>query len=122
ILNVKNRATYLAIRPEEYKLPNMSEAYYAMARIIDIYTLWKDAEKKDYPLFEENIREYLGGTSGINKGIIKTLKDPEDIGNFFYYNNGITIICSYAKADSKKIQIIVPQIVNGCQTVNSIVE
>lgn len=121
-LNVFNKATYLAIRPNEYKLPNMSEAYYVMAKINDIYNLYKDATDKKYPLFEENIREYLGGTSGINKGIINTLRDKDQRGNFFYYNNGITIICKSAKADSKEIKIENPQIVNGCQTVNSIYE
>ncbi|MCD4747170.1 MAG: AIPR family protein [Bacteroidales bacterium] len=121
-LNVKNKAAYLAIRPQEYNLPNMSEAYYVMAKVTEIYKLWNDAEAKNYPLFEENIREYLGGTSGINKRIITTLKDENERGNFFYYNNGITIICERAKADAKIVNITNPQIVNGCQTVNSIVE
>jgi len=76
----------------------------------------------DYPLFEENIREYLGGTSGINKSIILTLKNKYERRNFFYYNNGITMICGKAKADSKEVAIEDPQIVNGCQTVNSIAE
>ena len=121
-LRVKNKATYLAIRPEQYVLPNMSEAYYAMAKVSDVFKLWQDAEDKRYPLFEKNIREYLGGTSGINKGIITTLRDPNERGNFFYYNNGITVICDKAKADSNYIAIDNPQIVNGCQTVNSIAE
>lgn len=121
-LKVKNKGTYLAIRPDEYALPNMSEAYYVMAKITDVYNLWKSAEESSYPLFEENIREYLGGTSGINKAIIGTLKNPDERGNFFYYNNGITIICDRAKADAKKVDIVNPQIVNGCQTVNSIAE
>ena len=121
-LKVKNKGTYLAIRPNDYALPNMSEAYYVMAKITDVYNLWKLAENNNYPLFEENIREYLGGTSGINKGIINTLKNPKERGNFFYYNNGITIICDNAKADSQKVRISNPQIVNGCQTVNSIAE
>jgi hypothetical protein len=121
-LNIKNKGTYLAIRPLEYDLPNMSEAYYVMAKVPDVFKLWQDAESKDYPLFEENIREYLGGTSGINKAIISTLKNPDERGNFFYYNNGITVICDNAKADSKSININNPQIVNGCQTVNSIAE
>lgn len=121
-LSVKNKASYLAIRPKQYNLPNMSEAYYVMSKVTEIYKLWSEADRKDYPLFEENIREYLGGTSGINKGIITTLKDVNERGNFFYYNNGITIICKKAKADSKTVEITNPQIVNGCQTVNSIVE
>lgn len=121
-IGVKNKGTYLAIRPQEYDLPNMSEAYYVMAKISDIYNLWSKAEEEKYPLFEENIREYLGGTSGINKAIIDTLKDPKERGNFFYYNNGITIICDAAKADARTVNITNPQIVNGCQTVNSIAE
>ena len=122
-LYVKNKATYLAIRPEQYNLPReMKEAYYVMARVNDIFNLWKQAEDEKYPLFKENIREYLGGSSGINKGIITTLKDPEEREKFFYYNNGITIICNKAKAESQKVYIFNPQIVNGCQTVNSIAE
>jgi len=121
-LSVLNKATYLAIRPEEYKLKNMSEAYYVMSKISDIYKLFKDAEKKKYPLFEANIREYLGGTSGINKAIINTLKNEYERQNFFYYNNGITIICNDAHGTAKSIEIKNPQIVNGCQTVNSIVQ
>ncbi len=121
-IKCKNKAAYLAIRPKEYDLPNMSEAYYVMAKISDIYNLWSKAEEEKYPLFEENIREYLGGTSGINKSIIDTLKNSEEKNNFFYYNNGITIICDEAKADPKAVNITNPQIVNGCQTVNSIAE
>jgi len=44
-LGVKNKATYLAIRPNEYSLPNMSEAYYVMAKVIDVYSLFRKAEK-----------------------------------------------------------------------------
>ena len=121
-LNIKNKGSYLAIRPKEYDLPHMFEAYYVMAKVSDVFQLWKDAEDRQYPLFEENIREYLGGTSGINKGIITTLKAPDERNNFFYYNNGITVICGKAKATSKQIEIDNPQIVNGCQTVSSIAE
>ena len=121
-LNVQNKASYLAIRPQEYKLPHMSEAYYVMASVFDIYQLWKKSKENDYELFEENIREYLGKTSSINKNIIETLRDDEEKGKFFYYSNGITIICEKADADSQKVNIENPQIVNGCQTVNSIAE
>ena len=63
-----------------------------LVNVVDIYEIYKQAIEKNYELFEENIREYLG-TQGINNGIIKTLKDSVDRANFFYYNNGITIIC-----------------------------
>ncbi|MDI9313020.1 MAG: AIPR family protein [Limnohabitans sp.] len=118
--DVINKGVYLAIRPA-YGL-KMPPTYYVMTRVTDVYKLWKDAKDKNYTLFEKNIREYLGGTSGINKGIINTLKDKNERSRFFYYNNGITIICDDAKADASKVEIENPQIVNGCQTVNSISE
>ena len=121
-LKVKNKGTFLAIRPHEYKLPNMSEAYYVMASVYDIYQLWKNAKENNYELFEENIREYLGKTSSINKNIIETLQDDKEKDKFFYYSNGITIICDKARATAREVRITNPQIVNGCQTVNSITE
>ena len=77
-----------------------------------------------------NIREYLGNR-GVNKNIYTTLLDPEERKNFFYYNNGITIICDRMKkietqSSTNNMNAVFgidnPQIVNGCQTVNSIYE
>ena len=87
------------------------------------------ASNKNYQLFEENIREYLGAGSktSINNGIIQTLKNENERKNFLYYNNGITITCSDIEKDTpekskRNLPLVQPQIVNGCQTVNSIVE
>ena len=77
-----------------------------------------------------NIREYLGN-KGVNKSIYKTLLSSEDRNNFFYYNNGVTLVCDKMSkintASSKSnmnayFTVDNPQIVNGCQTVNSIYE
>lgn len=125
ILNTKNKATSLNILPEEYNLPEMLRSHYIMTPIFELYDMYRKAEKSDYPLFEENIREYLG-TKGINNGIIKTLKNKAERTRFFYYNNGITIICEGAgkksNNNSYSIELTNPQIVNGCQTINSINE
>ncbi len=105
---------------------------YVLVNVVDLYEIYKEAVKTNYELFEENIREYLG-TQGVNNGIIKTLKSKTDRENFFYYNNGVTIICERcgtlkgreASDDSKNLygfKLVNPQIVNGCQTVNSIAE
>lgn len=117
----KNKGTFLAIRPVEYDLPNLKTTFYIMAKVSDVYDLLKTANEKQYSLFEQNIREYLGRSSGINKGIMRTLRDKSERNNFFYYNNGITIIVKSAKAE-RDIRVENPQIVNGCQTVNSIFE
>ncbi len=124
--NVKTlyKGTALSLLPEEYNLKGMSKAYYVMTPIISIYKMYEEAMKKDYPIFEENIREYLGSNS-VNKGIIDTLNNKKDRNNFFYYNNGITVICDEAKGATSNgfnVTLYQPQIVNGCQTVNSIKE
>lgn len=76
-------------------------------------------------LFFSNIRNYLGGTK-INKEIQKTFR--ENPTNFWYFNNGITIICedfdhiALKNSLSSTLPIYAPQIVNGCQTANAIYE
>lgn len=65
------------------------------------------------------------------KNIINILKNKEERINFFYYNNGITLICNDMSSIKTQNSILNrnacftvtnPQIVNGCQTVNSIYE
>lgn len=127
-----NNGTVLNINNESYHLDNSIDAKYVFTPVVCIYKMVKDAEIKGYPLFEKNIREYLGN-KGINKRIYETLKDEQERKNFFYYNNGITVICSKINTAKSvtpntktgshvgiKFTIENPQIVNGCQTVNSI--
>jgi hypothetical protein len=123
-LKTTNKGTILRILPKEYDLKGMSPAHYIMTPVSVIYKMYTDALQKQYPLFEENIREYLGRNS-INNGIMKTLKNEDDRKNFFYYNNGITIICEEATPSSGSgftICVSQPQVVNGCQTVSTIFE
>jgi hypothetical protein len=121
-----NKGTVLNINPKSYDLPGMIDAKYVFTPVYELYNMVNLANNKGYLLFEENIREYLGN-KGVNAKIISTLKDPKDRNNFFYYNNGITIICKGIRNNDKKtlrfqqsFEISNPQIVNGCQTVNTI--
>jgi len=82
--------------------------------LADIYDL---AQKANEYLFATNIRNYLQ-KSKINKGMAKTLNSEP--ANFWYYNNGITIVCDDFKAQNSKIVMTTPQVVNGCQTVTTI--
>lgn len=123
-----NDGTVLNIDSNAYKLPSLTDAKYILTPVKLIYEIVKDAKEKDYMLFEENIREYLGN-KGVNARIAKTLDDDLDRDNFFYYNNGITVICDSVKKetihDPKLNRAYIaenPQIVNGCQTVNTIYE
>jgi AIPR protein len=68
-------------------------------------------------LFARNVRGFLG-TSKINKDLEKTLDTEPEF--FWYYNNGITIICDSAerlsRAGRNMIRIVNPQVINGQQT------
>lgn len=125
-----NKGTVLNINSDSYKLTNVIDARYVFTPIVSVYRFYRDSVEKGYSIFDMNIREYLGNR-GINKNIYKTLLDSEERKNFFYYNNGITIICNKMhKIEthpsnnnmSASFKVENPQIVNGCQTVNSIYE
>ncbi len=125
-----NKGTVLNINNSAYKLANVIDAKYIFTPVTEIYKIYTKAMKEGYPIFDKNIREYLGNR-GVNKNIYNTLMDPIDRKNFFYYNNGITIICDKVKNSDLSFpaqnigvtyDVINPQIVNGCQTVNSIYE
>lgn len=69
-------------------------------------------------LFFSNIRNYLGKNTSINKGIKDTLENNTD--KFWFFNNGVTIVCDEFINYRNKVTIKAPQIVNGCQTAKSI--
>ncbi len=86
-----------------------------------IYEIYKNK------LFDRNIRYYKGAKSGtINAQIIDTIGEQKDRKNFWYYNNGITIVCSLIREnfvnDKNSLSVTGPQIINGCQTTVSIFE
>ncbi len=121
-----NDGTVLQINKENYGLPNLIEAKYVFTPVKVIYDIVKSSKEKGYSLFAENIREYLGN-KGINAQIAKTLEDENERANFFYYNNGITVICDKIDKEqsnniryNRRFVTYNPQIVNGCQSVNSI--
>jgi hypothetical protein len=78
-------------------------------------------ERAGTRLFARNVRGFLGNTE-INAGMEATLeKEPE---YFWYYNNGITIVCDEATHESSRGQNILrvtnPQVINGQQTTRTL--
>ena len=75
--------------------------------------------KIDESLFEENIRLYLGEKNEINYKIYRSALSSSSA-EFWYLNNGITIVCDsyrYVTAQANApVSIKNPQIVNGGQT------
>ncbi len=75
-------------------------------------------------IFDLNIRRFLGSGGGVNKGIRSTCVDVQLSYQFWFLNNGITIVCDQFDAvtdpDSPHIRITNMQIVNGCQTATTL--
>ena len=74
-------------------------------------------------LFARNVRGFLGHTK-INKEMQQTLKGKPEY--FWYFNNGVTIICDTVSPDPVRGQeyLIVtnPQVINGQQTTRALAE
>lgn len=83
--------------------------------LASLYTRYGDR------LFERNIRLFRGIRKGsINSDIVNTALNANDSKKFWYYNNGISFVCSDFSFDNEndpaKVTVIGPQIINGCQT------
>ncbi len=72
-------------------------------------------------LFARNVRGFLGDTD-INRGMEETIENEPEY--FWYYNNGITVVCDAAEQRSSKGRDILyvenPQIINGQQTTRTL--
>lgn len=77
-------------------------------------------------ILEDNVRGFLGNVQ-INKKIQQTAKDSKEGDYFWYYNNGISMICEFfsCSPDNNGNYIITvqnPQIINGGQTTKCLYE
>jgi hypothetical protein len=72
-------------------------------------------------LFESNVRDYLGEVQ-INQDIARTLQRAAgpNIEDFWWLNNGVTIIATHATVIGKELHLENVQIVNGLQTTETI--
>lgn len=65
-------------------------------------------------IFEANVRDYQGKTQ-VNEEIQSSLQHPASE-DFWWLNNGITVLASKATQSGKTITIENPEVVNGLQT------
>ncbi|MBV0918550.1 AIPR family protein [Mycobacteroides chelonae] len=74
-------------------------------------------------LFNLNVRLPLA-TQKVNPKMIETVSSEKEGPNFFYYNNGVSAVCSEYTLDSKSGAVNAKrlQIINGAQTVSSLVK
>lgn len=83
-------------------------------QIVQIHQRFRDG------LFNLNIRNFIGNTKQ-NVSIANTIKDEPQ--NFYYFNNGISCLAKSIKVDNVTGKITVKglQVINGAQTVKSLV-
>ena len=92
-----------------------AEGFICLVRLKEYFEFITDSNGKLLRnLFEANVRDYQGNTQ-VNSGIQTTLKNHR-AEEFWWLNNGITIIATKATLSGKKLTIEDPQIVNGLQT------
>ena len=74
---------------------------------------------KDGTLFQKNVRQSLGLSNRVNKGIRSTIYSDKHR-DFFFFHNGITAICNRMELHDSKLVLHGLSVVNGCQSLNTI--
>ena len=93
--------------------------YIILAKLKDYFDFINDGGQIVDALFEFNVRDYQSGAS-VNKEIAATLAVEGDPADFWWLNNGITILAEGAGAQDDKLTIKNPIVVNGLQTSHEI--
>ncbi len=74
---------------------------------------------KDGTLFQKNVRQSLGLSNRVNKGIKSTIYSTLHK-DFFFYHNGITAICNKLSLNNNQLRLHGLSVVNGCQSLTTI--
>jgi hypothetical protein len=91
---------------------------------LDAKDLAKNVNEQSPSIFSKNVRFHLGHRNAVNKKVRALLQDDAERPAFWYYNNGLTILCDdfeYLPATSE-VAITNPQIVNGCQSATALAD
>ena len=96
-----------------------SNSYIAICNLKDYYNFIKDEDNKLKRYYlDSNVRAYMGDNR-VNKDIFNTLNDKKSP-EFWFLNNGITILAEKVSLVGKEMHIENVQIVNGLQTTETI--
>ncbi len=74
---------------------------------------------KDGTLFQKNVRQSLGTSNTVNKGIRSTITGDKR-SDFFFFHNGVTALCNKMELEGETLSLHGLSIVNGCQSLNTI--
>jgi hypothetical protein len=93
-----------------------ASGYIALVKLEDLYAFVNDEKgRRRASIFEANVREYQGSVK-VNAAIRQTLEQPQLGEDFWWLNNGITILSAAANLTGLTLTLRDPQIVNGLQT------
>ena len=101
-------------------LPNIKgvkSAKFGVLPFREFIKLISNQKDQILPVFEDNIRGFLGTENPVNEGITQTLNEG-DFDQFCLLNNGVTIVAEEITGAGADITLKNYQIVNGCQTSN----
>lgn len=121
----RRQPTYsLKLRFTESYISREGRNYVVLALLPDFYSFISDdsGELRRY-LFDSNVRDYLGEVL-INQDIRRTLdrRSPPDTEDFWWLNNGVTILATHATVAGKELHLENVQIVNGLQSTETMFE
>jgi hypothetical protein len=113
-LSQKARSTRLDLAFEG-TLPDEENSYVALVALEDYCSFLRDENGalRRY-IFDGNVRDFQGDVE-VNKAIAGSLNDG-DAPQFWWLNNGVTILASGVSTVGKRLYLDDPQIVNGLQT------
>jgi hypothetical protein len=99
---------------------NMAGGYLGVVSLDEYQRFITDATGKlDAGLFEANVRDYEGATA-VNRNIQTTLEHLDLDVDFWWLNNGVTIVADKVQPAGKLLKLESPQVVNGLQTSHEI--
>lgn len=103
------------LRLAESPIATGDQGYLCLVALRDYCTfITEDDGSVKERVFEGNVRDYQGNTE-VNKSIRDTLEQDGDE-DFWWLNNGVSIICSSATLSGKTLTLENPEVVNGLQT------
>lgn len=99
----------------EGTLPDEENSYVALVALEEYCRFLRDetGALRRY-IFDGNLRDFQGDIE-VNSAIAASLNDP-DAPQFWWLNNGVTILASDVSVAGKKLYVDDPQIVDGLQT------
>ncbi|MBS7441116.1 AIPR family protein [Enterobacter sp. 120016] len=116
-LNRKVKSTSRMMELAESPIATVNGSYLCLVNLKKYHEFISDNDSISRSIFESNVRDHNGDVV-VNVAIQDTLNNGKE--DFWFLNNGVTVITSKAVLSGKTLTIENPQVVNGLQTSHEI--